>query len=85
MRIVRLSLALALALAVTPVRADSPRAEPMPASESTSVQAFGAGHPACAEWTDGCVTCARSEGGLSCSTPGIACQPTEIQCRKPVK
>ena len=36
--------------------------------------------PACAEWSDGCVTCARTDGGLACSTPGIACTPGPQRC-----
>jgi hypothetical protein len=34
----------------------------------------------CAEWTDGCVVCQRTEHGLACSTPGIACMRGERQC-----
>jgi hypothetical protein len=36
--------------------------------------------PTCAEWTDGCIVCQRTEQGLACSMPGIACQPREQQC-----
>jgi hypothetical protein len=36
--------------------------------------------PACAEWTDGCVVCARRPEGLACSTPGIACTRKPVQC-----
>ena len=36
--------------------------------------------PACAEWTDGCVICARRPEGLACSTPGIACTRGRIEC-----
>ena len=38
--------------------------------------------PDCAEWTDGCVTCARVPEGLACSTPGIACTKGRLQCLK---
>ena len=36
--------------------------------------------PTCAEWTDGCIVCQRTEQGLACSTPGIACVPSQQQC-----
>ena len=39
--------------------------------------------PACSEWTDGCVVCARSPQGLACSTPGIACVRQAPRCLKP--
>jgi hypothetical protein len=38
------------------------------------------GQPTCAEWTDGCIVCQRTDEGLACSTPGIACVPGERQC-----
>ena len=40
--------------------------------------------PACAEWTDGCVVCQRTSGGLACSTPGIACTRKAQQCLRRV-
>jgi len=39
--------------------------------------------PACSEWTDGCIVCARTAQGLACSTPGIACVPQAPRCLKP--
>ena len=42
-----------------------------------------AGLPSCAEWTDGCVVCARQPEGLACSMPGIACVRGPVQCLKP--
>ncbi|MGO4386658.1 hypothetical protein AB4Y85_03905 [Microvirga sp. 2YAF29] len=39
--------------------------------------------PACSEWTDGCVVCARRPEGLACSTPGIACVRQAPKCLKP--
>lgn len=39
--------------------------------------------PACAEWTDGCIVCARTPEGLACSTPGIACTRGRNRCLKP--
>jgi hypothetical protein len=39
--------------------------------------------PACSEWTDGCIVCARRPEGLACSTPGIACTRSAPRCLKP--
>jgi hypothetical protein len=39
--------------------------------------------PACSEWTDGCIVCARTPQGLACSTPGIACVRQAPRCLKP--
>jgi len=39
--------------------------------------------PACSEWTDGCIVCARTPQGLACSTPGIACVHQAPRCLKP--
>ena len=36
--------------------------------------------PTCAEWTDGCIVCQRTDTGLACSMPGIACVPRDRQC-----
>ena len=36
--------------------------------------------PTCAEWTDSCIICQRTDQGLACSTPGIACVPRDRQC-----
>lgn len=36
--------------------------------------------PDCLEWTDGCQVCQRWPEGVSCSLPGIACQPGEVRC-----
>ena len=52
--------------------------------ESASMLAWGLDHAECAEWTDLCQVCARApEGSPQCSTPGIACQPGPVLCRKP--
>ena len=48
--------------------------------EARSAGQGAAPDPACAEWTDGCVVCARRPEGLACSTPGIACTRGRIQC-----
>jgi hypothetical protein len=35
----------------------------------------------CREWSDGCRTCQRAEGGeVSCSNVGIACVPKQATC-----
>ncbi|HEV2557510.1 MAG TPA: hypothetical protein VGU45_02685 [Microvirga sp.] len=40
--------------------------------------------PACSEWSDGCVVCARQPGGaVACSMPGIACTRGSVQCLRP--
>jgi hypothetical protein len=53
-----------------------------PTREQLSLEGFGAGNPTCLEWNDGCATCRRdAPGAANCSTPGIACQPTELLCK----
>lgn len=34
----------------------------------------------CAEWTDGCVVCRRTDDGRACSMPGIACVQGPVRC-----
>ena len=36
--------------------------------------------PTCAEWTDGCIVCQRTDQGPACSMPGIACVLRDRQC-----
>ena len=36
--------------------------------------------PTCAEWSDGCIVCRRTDEGPVCSMPGIACVRGEPQC-----
>ena len=50
-----------------------------PASPPSTPAAFE-GEPTCAEWSDGCIVCQRTNQGLACSTPGIACVPRDRQC-----
>jgi putative lipoprotein len=52
------------------------------ASPSVAVMAYGDKNAACIEWSDGCAVCTRTADGPHCSTPGIACQPAEIVCRR---
>jgi len=47
-------------------------------AELKTVQAWGREHAECSEWSDGCVACTKD----GCSTPGIACTPREIACRR---
>ncbi len=47
-------------------------------AEQKTVQAWGREHAECSEWSDGCVACTKD----GCSTPGIACTPREIACRR---
>jgi hypothetical protein len=49
-------------------------AGPQPTTEG------GPPDPACVEWTDSCVVCARTPEGLACSTPGIACMRGAPRC-----
>jgi hypothetical protein len=72
---VLLAAAIALAVATFAVFAGAlgtPQAGDRPAPE-----------PACSEWTDGCIVCARTAQGLACSTPGIACVRGTPRCLKP--
>jgi hypothetical protein len=46
------------------------------------MEAYGTANPGCVEWTDSCRTCVRDpENRISCSTPGIACLPQDINCK----
>ncbi|WP_457797953.1 hypothetical protein [Methylocystis sp. S23] len=49
-------------------------------ADQRPVPAFGDDHPDCAEWTDGCVVCARGADGADCSMAGVACLPAEPAC-----
>ena len=69
-----------------PAAAEETQTQDKPASPPPeAVLAFGASHPECEEWTDGCVVCARGADVVNCSTPGIACQPVETICKRPMK
>ncbi len=71
---------LSVALFAATARADVTPA-PSP-EEQANLQSFAASHPACLEWSDGCAACKR-DSAVHCSTPGIACQPVEIECKAP--
>jgi hypothetical protein len=57
-------------------------ADAPPAPDAPSIQS-GAGLTACLAWTDGCTVCRRDGAALSCSNPGIACQPQAPKCLAP--
>jgi hypothetical protein len=76
--------------ATDPPRQELPSADSVPdrpasstpvAPADPSVQS-GAGLAACLAWSDGCVTCERADGKISCSNIGIACQPEAPRCLK---
>lgn len=62
---------LAACLVAGLARADAPAP-----ADRRPMQVFGAEHPDCLGWTDGCVICTQK----ACSTPGIACTPHEPVC-----
>jgi hypothetical protein len=63
--------------------AASPPANPPLSAEALSLQGFGAQNPLCMEWGDSCSVCLRDDKDAAhCSTPGIACQPVAIACRR---
>jgi len=69
------------ALALTLVIGTVALANLLPAAKSASPSpASFEGDPTCAEWTDGCIVCQRTNEGLACSTPGVACVRKEQQC-----
>jgi hypothetical protein len=63
----------------------APPQSPTPVqNESLSLQGFGAQNSLCREWGDDCSVCLRDDkDAVHCSTPGIACQPAAIVCRRP--
>lgn len=77
-----------LAALATPAMADEPPAagpqrpaqtQPAPKPEAdVAVHNWGETHPDCAQWSDSCVVCTKA----GCSTPGIACTPAAIVCRR---
>ncbi len=60
-------------LAAAPVDAGTPASPP---ADLRPMQRYGADHPDCLGWTDGCVICTQK----ACSTPGIACTPGATVC-----
>jgi hypothetical protein len=78
--------ALWLSSPLSAARADeaaNPPVNPPLSAEALSLQGFGAQNPLCVEWGDGCSVCLRDDKDAAhCSTPGIACQPAAIACRR---
>jgi hypothetical protein len=68
--------AAAPALPTADIVPDLPAKPPVPPNDP----AVQARLPGCAVWTDRCVTCSRTVGGVSCSNIGIACQPQQVEC-----
>lgn len=64
---------LALFLVAAPADAGTPASPP---ADLRPMQRYGADHPDCLGWTDGCVICTQK----ACSTPGIACTPGATVC-----
>ena len=82
MRCAALAFALVTA-AATKLIADEEKTPPMPAAHPVPIHAYASDNPSCLEWTDGCTICTKPElEEPHCSTPGIACQPAGIQCKK---
>jgi hypothetical protein len=62
--------------------APPPPAIATPASD-VSIHSFGDREKSCAEWTDSCRTCRRTEAGeQACSNIGPTCQPAAITCTR---
>jgi hypothetical protein len=74
--LIGLSLALAIVIGTVALAHVLPAAPP--AHPPSTPAAFD--EPTCAEWTDGCVVCQRTDQGLACSMPGIACVRGDRQC-----
>ena len=56
---------------------------PAVSPEEVSLLGFGLRNVSCLEWSDSCSVCLRDEKDAAhCSTPGIACQPAAIVCRR---
>jgi hypothetical protein len=81
---VRCVLLLIAALGPGVALADAFRAPALKPGTHVSVQAYGQQNPACAEWTNGCVVCVGLNGRAQCSTPGIACTPGGLTCKRQV-
>ena len=68
------------------LRADAPVMQPLRKPAPVFIHTWGGDHSNCAEWTNSCVICQRNEAGAAaCSTPGIACQPRDIVCKRQIE
>ena len=74
-----IGLTLALAIVLGTVALAHVLTEARPTGPPSTPASFDK-EPTCAEWTDGCIVCQRTDAGLACSTPGITCVPGERQC-----
>jgi hypothetical protein len=72
--VIGFSLALGLVLGTVAL------AHVLPAAKSLPRPGVFESDPTCAEWSDGCIVCQRTEKGPACSTPGIACVTGTQQC-----
>jgi hypothetical protein len=91
-REIRMRFAAAIAMVlvlIVPVEAEDAKPQSPPPLDTPAateaVIAFGVSHPDCQEWSDGCVICKRGADVVACSTPGIACLPSEPVCKAPPK
>jgi hypothetical protein len=81
MRIAATILALALLLLLGASAQQLP--PPEIAASEASIHSYGDRDTTCAEWTDGCRTCVKPEGGdPTCPNIGPACQPKAITCSR---
>lgn len=83
----RFALPLAVAVIAFALVADGAETPPLgmpPESPASTIPpndpAVQANMPGCAVWTDRCVSCERTDGQVSCSNIGIACQPQALVC-----
>jgi hypothetical protein len=76
------ALAFLVLATATPALADGYRTPLLKTGPASSIQAYGRQNPACTEWTDGCVVCTATGGRSHCSTPGIACTPAGLTCKR---
>jgi len=69
--------------ALASAHADQARTPSVPPKHPVPLESYATDNPSCLEWTNGCTICSKGEmGKAACSTPGIACQPGGIQCKK---
>ncbi len=62
-------------------RAEAQSPPPPPSDWPAIAQAYGERDADCLEWTDSCTICRRRENAEpACSTPGVACLPSDIIC-----
>ena len=78
----RLLILICLSILPAPAWADAALTPKMRLGAPVSIQAYGTQNPACLEWTNGCVLCVSGGSGTQCSTPGIACQPAGLTCKR---